>query len=51
MAVVFTQMHFMSHDALIALMCGAGFKQLHLVNSEGMCSPRERGYRSAAGAA
>lgn len=37
----FTQMHFMSHDALIALMCGAGFKQLHLVNSEGMCSPRE----------
>lgn len=37
----FTQMHFMSPAALMALMRGAGFEQLHLAVSEGICSPRE----------
>lgn len=37
----FTQMHMMGCDEFTTLMGSAGFKQLHIANSEGMCSPRE----------
>lgn len=37
----FTDAHFMREGELSELMESAGFEQLHLVGSEGLCSPRE----------
>lgn len=37
----FTDAHFMREGELSALVSGAGFEVVHLVGSEGICSPRE----------